>query len=214
MLLLSIRSNQQIDEPSVLATVPMWFGLLDDEKAGAMITELASPEHQADWGMRIISSRSAKYGAGGYHFGSVWPLFTGWASVGEYRYHRSLPGFSNLKANAELALDGSLGHVTEVLVGRLLPAAFHQFSTPDLVGRHGGQPAAAWIVRPARLMPERTGSDDVPSRTRRLDLVHHRQYSRRHRLPSTGLSQKRRRDFSHRDSRRYWGLQLWTSRPQ
>jgi glycogen debranching enzyme len=111
------QTDQQIDEPSVLATVPMWFGLLDDEKAGAMITELAAPEHQSDWGMRIISSHSAKYGAGGYHFGSVWPLFTGWASVGEYRYHRSVPGFSNLKANAELALDGSLGHVTEVLSG-------------------------------------------------------------------------------------------------
>ncbi len=111
------QTNHQVDEPSVLATVPMWFGLLDDEKAATMITELAAPEHQADWGMRIISSRSAKYGAGGYHFGSVWPLFTGWASVGEYRYHRSLPGFSNLKANAELALDGSLGHVTEVLSG-------------------------------------------------------------------------------------------------
>ncbi len=111
------QNNQQVDEPSVLATVPMWFGLLDDEKSGAMIAELAAPEHQADWGMRIISSRAAKYSAGGYHFGSVWPLFTGWASVGEYRYHRSLPGFSNLKANAELALDGSLGHVTEVLSG-------------------------------------------------------------------------------------------------
>ena len=106
-----------MDEPSVLATVPMWFGLLDDEKAGAMITELAAPEHEADWGMRIISSRAAKYSAGGYHFGSVWPLFTGWASVGEYRYHRALPAFSNLKANAGLALDGSLGHVTEVLSG-------------------------------------------------------------------------------------------------
>jgi hypothetical protein len=67
--------------------------------------------------MRIISSHAAKYSAGGYHFGSVWPLFTGWASVGEYRYHRALPGFSNLKANAQLALDGSLGHVTEVLSG-------------------------------------------------------------------------------------------------
>jgi hypothetical protein len=47
----------------------------------------------------------------------VWPLFTGWASVGEYRYHRTLPAYSNLKANALLALDGSLGHVTEVLSG-------------------------------------------------------------------------------------------------
>ncbi len=111
------QKNQQVDEPSVLATVPMWFGLLDDEKAGAMITELAQPEHEADWGMRIISSRAEKYSAGGYHFGSIWPLFTGWASVGEYRYHRALPGFSNLMANAQLALDGSLGHVTEVLSG-------------------------------------------------------------------------------------------------
>ena len=67
--------------------------------------------------MRIISSRAAKYSAGGYHFGSVWPLFTGWASVGEYRYHRALPGFPNLMANSQLALDGSLGHVTEVLSG-------------------------------------------------------------------------------------------------
>ncbi len=111
------QTNQQVDEPSVLATVPMWFGFLDEDKADAMIAQLAAPEHQADWGMRIISSQAAKYSAGGYHFGSVWPLFTGWASVGEYRYHRVLPGFSNLMANAQLALDGSLGHVTEVLSG-------------------------------------------------------------------------------------------------
>ncbi len=111
------QNNQPVDEPSVLATVPMWFRLLDEDKAGAMIAQLAGPEHEADWGMRIISSRAAKYSAGGYHFGSVWPLFTGWASVGEYRYHRALPGFSNLMANSQLALEGSLGHVTEVLSG-------------------------------------------------------------------------------------------------
>src|SRR5207245_2706369 len=44
-------------------------------------------------------------------------LFTGWASVGEYNYHRALPAYSNLRANALMALDGSLGHVTEVLSG-------------------------------------------------------------------------------------------------
>jgi glycogen debranching enzyme len=111
------QDDRQVDEPSVLTTVPMWFGLLDEDKAGATLTELATAEHQADWGMRIISSRAAKYSAGGYHFGSVWPLFTGWASVGEYRYHRALPGFANLMANSQLAFDGSLGHFTEVLSG-------------------------------------------------------------------------------------------------
>jgi len=111
------NNGHRVDEASVLATVPMWFGLADQDKAQSMITRLADLDHQSDWGMRIISSRSAHYGAGGYHFGSVWPLFTGWASVGEYRYHRALPAYLNLRSNALLATDGALGHVTEVLSG-------------------------------------------------------------------------------------------------
>jgi hypothetical protein len=83
-----------------------------------MIQELASPDHQTDWGMRILSSHDSKYDPGGYHFGVVWPLFTGWASVGEYRYHRPLPAYSNLRTNALLTLDGSLGHVAEALSGK------------------------------------------------------------------------------------------------
>src|SRR5437879_12230121 len=67
--------------------------------------------------MRITSNHSKVYDGSGYHYGAVWPLFTVWASVGEYRYHRAFPAFENLRANALLALDGSLGHVTEVLCG-------------------------------------------------------------------------------------------------
>jgi glycogen debranching enzyme len=109
--------GKPVDEPSVLAIVPMWFGLPDQKNASAMITQLADFDHQTDWGMRIISNYSPKFSGGGYHYGSVWPLFTGWASVGEYRYHRPQPAYANLRANALLALDGSLGHVTEVLSG-------------------------------------------------------------------------------------------------
>jgi hypothetical protein len=47
----------------------------------------------------------------------VWPLFTGWASVAEYQNHKPQPAYDNLRANAMLALDGSPGHVTEVLSG-------------------------------------------------------------------------------------------------
>ena len=111
------KINHAVDEPSVLATVPMWFGLLDEAKADSMITQLADLDQQTDWGMRIISDHSPKFSGGGYHFGSVWPLFTGWAAVGEYRYHRALPAYENLRANALLTFDGSLGHVSEVLSG-------------------------------------------------------------------------------------------------
>jgi len=109
--------NQRVDEPSVLTTVPMWFGLPDASHADETITQLASVDHQTDWGMRIISQQSKIYDGSGYHFGAVWPLFTGWASVGEYRYHRAFPAYSNLRANALLATDGALGHFTEVLSG-------------------------------------------------------------------------------------------------
>ena len=111
------KNNKQVDEPSVLSTVPMWFGLPDSAHAEEMITRLAEAEHETDWGMRIISGRSSHYDGSGYHFGAVWPLFTGWASVGEYRYHRELPAYSNLRANALLGADGSLGHFAEVLSG-------------------------------------------------------------------------------------------------
>src|SRR2546425_761340 len=111
------KNDNKVDEPSVLATVPMWFGIPNEAHAVPMIQQLAEMEHQTDWGMRIISNRSPLFSGGGYHYGSVWPLFTGWASVAEYRYHQEFPAYANLRANALLALDGSLGHVTEVLSG-------------------------------------------------------------------------------------------------
>lgn len=111
------QDNQRSDELSVLTTVPMWFGLPEASRADQTITQLAAEEHQADWGTRIISRRSSVYDGSGYHFGAVWPLFTGWASVGEYRYHREFPAYFNLRSNALLGVDGALGHFTEVLSG-------------------------------------------------------------------------------------------------
>jgi glycogen debranching enzyme len=109
--------NRRSDELSVLSTVPMWFGLPEASHAEQTITQLAAEEHQTDWGMRIISRKSSVYDGSGYHYGAVWPLFTGWASVGEYRYHREFPAYLNLRSNALLGVDGALGHFTEVLSG-------------------------------------------------------------------------------------------------
>ncbi len=111
------QNNERANEPTVLTTVPMWFGLSDASHADENIARLAAEDHQTDWGMRIISQQSKAYDGSGYHYGAVWPLFTGWASVAEYRYHRAFPAYSNLRANALLGVDGALGHFTEVLSG-------------------------------------------------------------------------------------------------
>ena len=68
------RSNQRMDIPSVLATVPMWFGLLDADKSELMLDQLSDSDHETDWGMRIISALDPRYDPSGYHYGSVWPL--------------------------------------------------------------------------------------------------------------------------------------------
>jgi len=134
------QSNRAVDELSVLTTVPMWFGVTDEDKSLSTIQQLADADYQADWGMRIISNRSPVYDGSGYHFGSVWPLFTGWASVGEYRYHQPVPAYTNLRSNALLALDGSLGHVTEVLSGDYYQPL--STSSPDQIW------SAAMVVSP------------------------------------------------------------------
>jgi glycogen debranching enzyme len=113
---ISEKSNL-IDIPSVLATVPMWFGLLDEQKAEQTITQLSGPDQRTDWGMRILSSTNPEYDPGGYHWGSVWPLFSGWAAVAEYRYHRPLEAYANLRTNALLTFDGARGHIAEVYSG-------------------------------------------------------------------------------------------------
>lgn len=110
-------NGKPLDTLSVLGEVPMWFGLLDEDKAEPMISKLSDPDIQTDWGMRIIPSSTPKYDSAGYHSGTVWPLFTGWAAVGEYRYHDTFPAYANLRANSLLTFDGSLGHVSEVLAG-------------------------------------------------------------------------------------------------
>jgi glycogen debranching enzyme len=104
-----------IDEDTVLPAVPLWWRTLDDERAQSEIDHLGSGAIATDWGARIISNRSKLYDPLSYHYGSVWPLFTGWVSMGAYRYGRPHVGYQALMANALLTYSGALGYVTELL---------------------------------------------------------------------------------------------------
>ncbi|HKQ04761.1 MAG TPA: GH116 family glycosyl hydrolase [Blastocatellia bacterium] len=106
-----------IDEDTVLPAVPLWWQTLDAARADAEIDHLGSGQMATDWGARIISNRSRLYDPLSYHYGSVWPLFTGWAAVGAYRYGRSSVGYQALMANALLTYANALGYVTELLSG-------------------------------------------------------------------------------------------------
>lgn len=106
-----------INEDTVLPAVPLWWGTLQNERAQSEIDHIGSGSIETDWGARIISNQSRLYDPLSYHYGSVWPLFTGWASMGAYRYGRPHVGYQALMANALLTYPGALGYVTELLSG-------------------------------------------------------------------------------------------------
>ncbi|MDQ2976284.1 MAG: GH116 family glycosyl hydrolase [Acidobacteriota bacterium] len=106
-----------IDEDTVLPAVPLWWRTASDDRAQLEIDHLGSGRMATDWGSRIVSNESKLYDPLSYHYGSVWPLFTGWASTGAYRYGRPHVGYQSLMANALLTYTNALGYVTELLSG-------------------------------------------------------------------------------------------------
>ncbi|HEY1966062.1 MAG TPA: hypothetical protein VGG59_14075, partial [Acidobacteriaceae bacterium] len=74
-------------------------------------------EFSTDWGTRDVGDHEAIYDPISYHQGSVWPLFTGWTSVAEYRTGHSLSGYAHLMQTANLTTAQDLGAVTELLSG-------------------------------------------------------------------------------------------------
>ena len=120
---LAIDNNgKQVDQPSVLEVVPQWWDLLPLNHMQSMTEQISDEDHASDWGLRILSSKAPLYSPAGYHFGSVWPLFTGWAALSGYRSHLPDAGYMSLKANSWLALDAANGNTTEVLSGETYSA--------------------------------------------------------------------------------------------
>jgi glycogen debranching enzyme len=111
------RPTRLVDEDTVLPAVPLWFGTVQADRAQQEIDHLGSGAIETDWGSRILSNQSKLYDPLSYHYGSVWPLFTGWTSVGAYRYGRPHVGYDALMANVLLTFPGALGYVTELISG-------------------------------------------------------------------------------------------------
>jgi hypothetical protein len=102
---------------SIYPAVAWWDGTFGLKSAESMLTRWASDEFSADWGTRDISERAPFYDPISYHQGSIWPLFTGWVSLAEYRAGRPLSGYAHLMQNTNLTWAQDLGSVTELLSG-------------------------------------------------------------------------------------------------
>ena len=83
-----------------------------------MLQQWASTDFATDWGTRAVSDHDPKFDPISYHRGSIWPLFTGWTAVAQYRAGRPLAGWDSLRRNVDLTWAQDPGAVTELLSGR------------------------------------------------------------------------------------------------
>lgn len=83
----------------------------------ASLGEWDSHTFSTDWGARDVAEDDPVYDPISYHQGSVWPLFTGWASLADYRSGRPLSGYAHLMQNSDQTTTQDLGGVTELLSG-------------------------------------------------------------------------------------------------
>jgi glycogen debranching enzyme len=103
---------------SIFPAVAWWDGDYQLAHAEPMMQHWGSSDISTDWGTRIIDDRTSFYDPISYHQGTVWPLFTGWVAVAEYRAGNPLSGYAHLMQNANLTWAQDLGDVTELLSGQ------------------------------------------------------------------------------------------------
>jgi glycogen debranching enzyme len=103
---------------TIFPSVAWWDGDVHLANQDPMVSRWASANFSTDWGTRPVSDLTSFYDPISYHQGSVWPLFTGWASVAEYRTGHPLSGYDHLMQNVDLTWTQDLGNVTELLSGQ------------------------------------------------------------------------------------------------
>jgi hypothetical protein len=112
--------NSPVDRTTTVYPALAWWSGFNPQPlahGAACLKQLAEHTLDTDWGLRDVSNEEKIYDGMSYHQGSVWPLFTGWAALAEFRGGQPLAGYRMLMQNASLTWAQDLGADTELLSG-------------------------------------------------------------------------------------------------
>ncbi len=112
------ESGNQMKFRTIMSSMGSIFDCVPNERIAAQIEDLASDDFSTDWGVRIIGKSSGIFNPKGYHEGSVWPLFTGWAALAQFKLGADLDAYNHMLANLYMYKDFSSGYIPEVLNGQ------------------------------------------------------------------------------------------------
>jgi glycogen debranching enzyme len=122
---------------TIFPSVAWWTGQFSLPEGDAMLRDWSSSRFATDWGLRSVSASSPLYDPLSYHHGSVWPLFTGWVAMAEYKAHRPAAGYQQLMSNVYLTWLQNPGAIPELLSGEfdepLEQSTWHQLWSSAMV---------------------------------------------------------------------------------
>nr|MDT0661618.1 glycogen debranching N-terminal domain-containing protein [Micromonospora sp. DSM 115978] len=64
----------------------LWSGIVEPERAGAIVAHLMGPDLFSGWGVRCLAATENRYNPLGYHTGTVWPFDNSLIAWGMRRY--------------------------------------------------------------------------------------------------------------------------------
>ncbi len=105
---------------SIFPSVAWWDKGSGLPHADAMLDRWASSSFSVDWGIRSVASGDRIYDPISYHHGSVWPLYTGWVALAEFRSGRTLQALERVRQTLALDRLQDPGATTEVISGEFL----------------------------------------------------------------------------------------------
>ncbi len=115
------KNGAAMDNTATVFPAIAWWNTQHSDLAlqhpNASLKAWASHDFDTDWGVRDVAESATVYDPISYHQGSVWPLFTGWAAMAQYRSGHPLAGYQATMQNADLTTAQDIGAVTELLSG-------------------------------------------------------------------------------------------------
>ncbi|MDX5419360.1 MAG: hypothetical protein LPK09_09085, partial [Hymenobacteraceae bacterium] len=119
-----MRDGTFMKEETMLSSVPIYFdAIADPAKAAKTTASFSRNDYSTDWGLRILPESSEKFNPGAYHAGMVWPLFSGFVSLAEYKTGNYVSGFTHMMNNLLLYRHYGLGSAEETLNGAVYKPA-------------------------------------------------------------------------------------------
>ncbi len=147
----SRNADGTLDKASTVYPALAWWSELPTGKSilahpDGCLQQFAAHTLNTDWGLRDVSTDEKFYDGMSYHQGSVWPLFTGWAALAEYRANQPLAGYRMLMENANLTSGAGSGCGYRAAERRFLCAVRAEYEPSTVVERDGDYADAARAV--------------------------------------------------------------------